>query len=79
MSYKRIYHSMDSDRQVTAFWQIFDEYDPDMDVWQCSYCKEPYLLSEGNPADNMYHYCPNCGAMMVGYETVEWEDDDETV
>lgn len=35
-------------------------------VWQCSNCKEEYVLEEGTPDDNFYNYCPNCGAIMDG-------------
>ena len=27
-------------------------------------CKEEFTLIEGTPADNLYNYCPNCGAKM---------------
>lgn len=32
--------------------------------WECSECKEPFTLIDGTPSDNLYNYCPNCGAKM---------------
>ena len=34
--------------------------------YDCSCCGESFCLIEGTPADNMYNYCPNCGAYMRG-------------
>ena len=35
-----------------------------MDVYTCSKCRESYVLVEGTPKENLWHYCPNCGAKM---------------
>lgn len=33
--------------------------------WQCTNCK--VLMSiDGTPQENLLHYCPNCGAYMMG-------------
>ena len=34
--------------------------------YQCSQCKDEYILFDGTPLDNDYNYCPNCGAKMEG-------------
>ena len=34
------------------------------DVYTCSICRESYVLVEGTPKENLWHYCPNCGAQM---------------
>ena len=34
------------------------------DVYTCSKCRESYVLVEGTPKENLWHYCPNCGAQM---------------
>ena len=34
--------------------------------YDCSCCGEPFCLIEGTPTDNMYNFCPNCGADMRG-------------
>lgn len=38
------------------------------DVYTCSECRESYVLVEGTPKENLWHYCPNCGADMRGEE-----------
>ena len=37
--------------------------------YECSVCKEPFVLIDGNPKDNLYNYCPNCGADMMERKT----------
>lgn len=32
--------------------------------YDCSCCGESFCLIEGTPTDNMYNFCPNCGADM---------------
>lgn len=34
--------------------------------YDCSCCGESFCLIEGTPTDNMYNFCPNCGARMDG-------------
>ena len=41
-------------------------YDDDEDTFECSVCKEPFTLICGTPKDNLYNFCPNCGADMRG-------------
>ncbi|MBR0133415.1 MAG: hypothetical protein IJM14_10100 [Lachnospiraceae bacterium] len=42
-----------------------EEVDYDYDnFYRCSACGEPYVLIEGTPKENLYNYCPNCGAKM---------------
>ena len=36
------------------------------DVYTCTKCRESYVLVEGTPKQNLWHYCPNCGAKMDG-------------
>lgn len=40
----------------------------EMDIYTCSKCRESYVLVEGTPKENLWHYCPNCGAKMDGGE-----------
>lgn len=40
-----------------------DEYNDT--IYQCSVCGEEFVTIEGTPADNLWNYCPNCGALMV--------------
>ena len=42
------------------------EQEADMDtIYECSVCGEPFVTIEGTPADNLWNYCPNCGAKMA--------------
>lgn len=50
----------------TGEWIEVEEYDGI--CYQCSNCKEEYILIDGTPKDNGYNYCPNCRAKMGGGE-----------
>ncbi len=39
-----------------------DEYNDT--IYQCSVCGEEFVTIEGTPADNLWNYCPCCGARM---------------
>lgn len=41
-----------------------DMYDDDV-AYRCSVCDELFCTIEGTPADNLFNYCPNCGAKMA--------------
>ena len=32
--------------------------------YDCSVCGESFVLCDGTPSMNLYHFCPNCGAKM---------------
>lgn len=32
--------------------------------YDCSVCGESFVLCDGTPSMNLYHYCPNCGCAM---------------
>lgn len=32
--------------------------------YECSECGEAFTLIDGTPTDNLYYYCPFCGAKM---------------
>lgn len=34
--------------------------------YDCSVCSESFVFIDGDPIDNLYQYCPNCGAKMDG-------------
>ena len=40
-------------------------YTDNEDTWECSICHEPFTLIEGTPEDNLYYYCPKCGAKLI--------------
>ena len=33
-------------------------------MYKCSECGEEFMLIDGTPTQNLYNYCPNCGAKM---------------
>ena len=34
-------------------------------IYKCSACKEEFVTIDETPADNLWNYCPNCGANMM--------------
>ncbi len=39
--------------------------DENWNVYECSYCKELWILSEGTPEENGMKYCPFCGCEIL--------------
>lgn len=48
-------------------WIEKDGFDGDT-YYDCSECGESFCLIDGTPTDNLYNYCPNCGAKMTESE-----------
>lgn len=46
-----------------------DEYNDT--IYQCSVCGEEFVTIEGTPADNLWYYCPNCGARMEAKNEID--------
>lgn len=46
--------------------------------YDCSVCGESFVLLEGTPRENLYYYCPNCGAKMDKDSTEDDEGGAET-
>lgn len=44
-------------------WKQWDEDDYG-DTYECTSCGEAFVMLEGSPIENGYHYCPYCGAKM---------------
>lgn len=51
---------------VHGDWTIIEDDWNDDTVYQCSVCKEEFVTIDGTPAENLWNYCPNCGAKMDG-------------
>ena len=49
---------------VHGRWEVSTDEWFETDVYTCSKCRENYVLVEGTPKENLWHYCPNCGAKM---------------
>lgn len=42
-----------------------EQTDMNLDTYyDCLVCGESFCLIDGDPTDNLYNYCPNCGAKM---------------
>ena len=54
----------------TGKWIEKEDYNLDT-YYDCSECGESFCLIDGTPADNLYKYCPNCGARMTESEDKE--------
>lgn len=48
----------------TGHWIEQEDFNGDT-YHDCSKCGESFCLIEGTPTDNLYKYCPNCGAKMI--------------
>ena len=46
-----------------ASWDVVEE-GWDNTLYTCSACGESCLMLDMTPADNLWDYCPNCGAKM---------------
>ena len=49
------------DTERHAHWEQSSYFDEENNVYQCSSCKEEFVLISGSPKENKYNYCPNCG------------------
>lgn len=47
----------------TGKWEAVEGWDGDV-LYRCSECGTEFVLIEGTPEENDYHYCPHCGARM---------------
>lgn len=47
-----------------AHWQQPSYFYEENGVFQCSNCKEEFVLISGSPKENEYNYCPHCGCKM---------------
>ena len=51
--------------QECAEWEeIEDDWNMET-IYKCSACKEEFITIDGTPADNLWNYCPHCGAKMM--------------
>ena len=59
-----------------GYWVPFIDIDEYGDTYECSECKNAFVLMDGTPKENNYNYCPNCGAKM---EETEMKIDEESI
>lgn len=55
--------TIDAEPVKHAYWEEKQDMNGDT-YYHCTNCKEGFVLLEGTPKDNLYYYCPNCGAKM---------------
>ena len=61
----QIIHDALSAEAVQGKWMEIEDYNGDIH-YQCDQCGNEFILIDGTPKDNNYHFCPNCGADMRG-------------
>lgn len=44
--------------------EIEDDWNTET-IYKCSVCKGEFVTIDGTPADNLWNYCPHCGAKMM--------------
>ncbi len=57
-------HAADVRENKRGKWSEREDKYYGWNVWECSNCHEEFVLDEGTPVENEYHFCPNCGADM---------------
>lgn len=67
--------TVESVETVHGKWEV--NYDATLGepIYKCSVCKEEWVTLEGGPAENLWDYCPHCGAKMDSI-VEDIEDDD---
>ena len=55
--------SLPSAEAVHGAWIEREDWNGDY-YYDCSVCGESFVLCDGTPSMNLYHFCPNCGADM---------------
>lgn len=61
---KEFFIKNNDDTEQHAHWEQPSYFDEENGVFQCSNCKEKFVLISGSPKENKYNYCPTCGAKM---------------
>ena len=56
-------------QRMMGKWETIEGWDGD-EVYRCSECGEEYVLIDGTPKENGYHFCPNCGSYNGGEQDV---------
>lgn len=48
----------------------------DWNVWECSNCHNDFVIEEGTPLKNEYHFCPYCGTHLIEEKFIEVDNED---
>jgi len=67
---------VEKDKQIEEIKQekqcTLKRTDDDCNVYECSNCKDEWVLIDGTPEENNINYCQNCGAKVK--EVIEIEE-----
>lgn len=47
-------------------WTVIEDDYNEETIYQCSVCREEFVTIDETPAENLWNFCPNCGARMEG-------------
>lgn len=53
---------------VHGEWSVIEDDWEDEVCYECSICKKEFATLDETPVENLWNYCPNCGAKMDGDE-----------
>lgn len=53
---------------VHGEWSVIEDDWEDEVYYECSICKKEFAALDEAPVENLWNYCPNCGAKMDGDE-----------
>lgn len=62
-AYRNGYEQGKKDAVKHGKWKQRLEYYEDI-IYRCSVCHEDFETTEETPLQNMWNYCPHCGAKM---------------
>jgi hypothetical protein len=59
-----ISHPCEGCGRIAGKTSTYTLVDGDANAWECSECKEWWVLTDGIPKDNYMNYCPKCGSKI---------------
>ena len=58
--------TVDAVEVVYGEWTVIEDDYAMETIYQCSVCKEDFVTIDGDQAEKLWNYYPNCGAKMDG-------------
>ena len=52
-------------QRMRGRWETIEGWDGD-EIYRCSECGAEFVLIDGTPKENEYHFCPKCGSYNGG-------------
>ena len=56
--------TVDAVEVVHGVWDVIEDDYAMETFYRCSVCKEDFVTIDESPEENLWNYCPNCGADM---------------